>query len=339
MVTKAALEAENARLRARMEELGIDSESEPPANLPSKEGKISDPPEFDGKPSEFSTFITLCDLVFRVKFLTYTTDYTKVAYVISRCRKGPALWGQSLIEADSELLHNYDDFRAQMVAIYGDKQRTANLRQRLTSLEQTGSVSTYASEFLSLANILGTDENSRIAIFTSNLKPEIQRQLSYVRGLDTFEKLVDAAIEIDTVAFRLSKTESRKSTAGKSSTSKPASPSTSVSNSSFSTSRSSQSSTSSSSSPKSPRRSAPRPPITQEERDRRDREGLCRYCGGKGHLRNECPELRNKLDRERNRDGTRPQATTSSVIPTQIILPGTPPAYPVLSGKPESQNP
>src|SRR5579862_2046586 len=215
MVTNAELQQEVNELRDLIRELREDtatpsrsSASTPPPPT-RKEPKLPEPPEFDGKPSDYATFINHCDLYFRMRHITFHTDYVKVAYVISRCRASPAEWGHSLIESSSELLHDYDAFKEQLTSMYADKQRRKTLRQKLTTLKQTGSASKFAAEFKSIANILGIDEESRFALFTAGLKPEVQRALALVRDINSFEELVDAAVQIDHVNFTLAKADSK----------------------------------------------------------------------------------------------------------------------------------
>lgn len=60
-----------------------------PVPRPSKEPHVADPPEFNGKVSEFDSFIAHCTLVFDLKPSTFTTDAQKVLFVISDLH-GPA---------------------------------------------------------------------------------------------------------------------------------------------------------------------------------------------------------------------------------------------------------
>ena len=171
MVTNAELRQQVEELRTIIDE--YQGSSATPAPIPVREPKISEPPEFSGKSSEYASFINHCDLYFRLRPITFNSDYTKVAYVISRCRDTPAEWGLSLLEAGSELLHDYDGFKGQLSSIFSDKQRRRTLRRKLITLRQTGSAAKFASEFLTLANILGIEDESRIALFTNGLKPEV----------------------------------------------------------------------------------------------------------------------------------------------------------------------
>lgn len=304
MVTNAELQQEVSELRdliRRMQEATPSSSRPSPSPPPvRKEPKL---PEFDGKPSEYATFINHCDPYFRMRPVTFDTDYVKDAYVISRCRGSPAEWGHSLIESSSDILHDYDAFKEQLASMYADKQCRKALRRKLATLKQTGSASKFASEFLTIANILGINDESRFALFTNALKPEVQRALALVRDIDSFEDLVDAAIQIDHVNYTLAKAESKAESkaAGKSAngpqgkgntpptSSRPQHPNVS-SVSSGNTARALTSSKSTSS----------RNPISQEEKDRREALGLCRFCGG-NHFKRDCPSLKAKLEKEANK--------------------------------------
>src|SRR5277367_137387 len=214
MVSNAELQQEVTELRGLVRQLQETTPAplEPtPTPPPRKEPKLPEPPEFSGKPSEYATFINHCDLYFRMRSITFDSDYVKTAYVISRCRGIPTEWGHSLLESSSDLLHDYDAFKEQMATMYADKQRRKALRLKLTTLKQTGSASKFASEFLTIANILGIDDESRFALFTAGLKSEVQRALALVRDIDTFEELVDAAVQIDHINFTLAKADSKSS--------------------------------------------------------------------------------------------------------------------------------
>src|SRR5271170_1556489 len=239
-----------------------------------------------------------------MRSITFDSDYVKTAYVISRCRGIPAEWGHSLLESSSDLLHDYDAFKEQMATMYADKQRRKALCLKLTTLKQTGSASKFASEFLTIANIHGIDDESRFALFTAGLKSEVQRALALVRDIDTFEELVDAAVQIDHVNFALAKAESKPS-ANKSSSSqgkinmpslpRPQQPRTTDNTSSVTSNASCTPSSFKNSSTSS------RNPISQEEKERREALGLCRFCGG-NHFKRDCPSLKAKLEKEGNKN-------------------------------------
>ena len=95
----------------------------PPA--PFKEPKIGEPPTFDGKASEFPSFLDQCKLYNRMKPFTFREhdDESRVAFIISHLRGVPAEWGQALLESNSLLLTDYDAFLERLVSLYQNKER------------------------------------------------------------------------------------------------------------------------------------------------------------------------------------------------------------------------
>ena len=96
-----------------------------PPPVPFKEPKIGEPPTFDGKPSEFPSFLHPCKLYIRIKPFTFreNDDESRVAFIISRLRGVTAEWGQALFESSSPLLTDYDTFLERLVSLYQNKER------------------------------------------------------------------------------------------------------------------------------------------------------------------------------------------------------------------------
>ena len=123
MATLEAAIQETQRLQARIEELEarhtVDptpptrspSPSPPPLSPPPpspppplaalKDVKMDPPPEFDGKTSEYASFLGHCEFYFENKPSIYhDNDKNKVSLVISRLRGRPATWAHGLHRAN-----------------------------------------------------------------------------------------------------------------------------------------------------------------------------------------------------------------------------------------------
>jgi hypothetical protein len=63
--------------------------------------------------------------------------------------------------------------------------------------------------------------------------------------------------------------------------------------------------------------------VSPEEKQRREREGLCFYCGKTGHIHKTCPGLLAKKEREKERPRyPTPASTASAVVPvTHVFTP------------------
>jgi hypothetical protein len=170
-----------------------------------------------------------------------------------------------------------------MDSMFTNVHELEDLRQRLELLKQTGSALNYATEFKTIASTLGLNGPAKILMFKSGLKNQVKEGLSYASDINTFDSLVSRAIAIDQTQFSQRKSASR--TSNNNSSAKP------QQRSSNSRPQNPFSSSSPSSCGSDLRPSIPRGPLSDEEKARRKREGLCGYCGDANHVFDNCPAL------------------------------------------------
>ena len=194
-------------------------------------------------------------------------------------------WFQPLLTADPEhLLQSFEQFATRLLRTFGDSFLKENAEDRLLELRQTGAVAAFSSEFRRLAAHVGINEAGLVAIFRRGLKPSIQDELAKIPDhFDSVAALTEVAIRIDQRMF--ARQHSRRAPDSRSDF---------------------------------PRRVVARPPVhpapvhvhhdqsvpmeigsvnrfkplSNEEKDRRRREGLCMYCGKPGHVALRCPAKR-----------------------------------------------
>jgi hypothetical protein len=83
----------------------------------------------------------------------------------------------------------------------------------------------------------------------------------------------------------------------------------------------------------------PRGPLTQAEKDRRRNEGLCMYCGEKGHFHTKCPKLANRPHTAAAATtSANPSAAAASVAAPATPAPATGRATYTFTTRPESEN-
>jgi Domain of unknown function (DUF4939) len=313
--TVATLNEEVKRLLARVQELEEAGQPPTPPVQPSKEPKLGEPPTYDGKAAEFHPFLQQCKLYIRMKPITFALDDARVAYILSRLRGTPAEWGQALLEATSPLLTDYNVFLARFTSVYENKERRRQLEYKLARMEQTGSAHTFSAEFTSLCEILGVDERTRRILFMPKLKLAVRKSLALAPTPPTFDELVELAVRADDINFIAEKAEKAEKSRNNAS-SKPQKPQNPPnSQSSFSRlqqprNHSSPPSTNATSSPLTNRRG----PLSDKEKERRKREGLCGYCA-EAHAFKDCPALKAKEAREAARNESTNSAVSSVVIP------------------------
>ena len=228
------------------------------------------------------------------------------------------------------MLYNYDAFLAKFAAIYENKERRAQLEDRLARLKQTGSASAYSAEFSSLCKILRIDPNSRMGDFRLKLKWDVQTALALLPAPTTFDDLSTRAVCIDNAQFSARKFADTRQNNPSSSKSQRQHPSQQQSsNSSSSRQQSSRPPVSNhplnppSLRPSTSRSSAPRPPLTDEEKERRKRENLCLYCGDPTHAIEDCPSVAAKNARKRANEA-RSKPSSSSFTSHAVVI--SPPA-------------
>jgi hypothetical protein len=247
-----------------------------------REPKVSDPPEFSGKVSEFANFLAHCNLVFTLQRRTYLSNESRVLYIISWLRGGAADWARPvLVNAKHPHRHDYPAFRNALTAVYQDRTTKLSAADKLGKLKQTKSAAAYAAEFQSLCAILGLDPQTQITHFYNGLNPDLKHALAISGQPEEFQALLDKVISIDQSTFLIEK-EKAKDKAPKSTSSAPHPGK-------FSSGKPSNPRPSTSQTPSAPSSSGPRPRLTPEEKNRRRENGLCDYCGEFGHFKKDCP--------------------------------------------------
>lgn len=276
-----------------------------------KDLKIDPPPEFTGKPTEYATFIGACQFYFANKPVTFRdNDANKVSFVISRLRGHPASWAHAVHDTneDDPILKSWPLFKAEMDTLFADPFHKEQTRRQLKALKQTGSASTFATEFKALAAILNKSDADKSFEFKEKLKETVQIQLAGLLSVnEPFDSLVCKAIQVDQALFNADKAfkkMAKSQNPGPSSQTPfrppqqqsrnpPSSSSGGSRNSSFAGGSRANSATPGSVHTTS---STPRPPLSDAERQYREDNDLCRYCGGKGHYKKDCEKYKKKLE-------------------------------------------
>jgi hypothetical protein len=284
--------------------------------------KIDSPPEFTGKTAEYDSFIGQCEFYFMNKPVTFGgNDVNKVNFVISRLRGNPSRWAHAVIRTNplDPTLGSWPLFRGQLDSLYSDPLRMEQVRRDLEALKQTGSASAFAAEFKTLAAIRNLDVDEKIFQYKGKLKGTVQTALAGLLAPgESFDSIVYKSIVVDQTLFEVDKATKKAAKSQNPPSSQqsprppqqqsrnPSNPSGSR-NPSFSNSAPRNSVPSSSRSPSS---STPHPPLSDAEKQYREDNNLCRFCGG-NHFKKDCEELKKKLEREAKK-GLPPRYPTPS---------------------------
>ena len=219
--------------------------------------------------------------------------------MISHFHGTPLKWTRDIItHPDHPLRRDYPAFIKALNNLYLDRNARLIASQKLLNLKQTGSVTSYATKFQSLAAILDYDDNFLHDMFYNKLSSDIKDRLVMMEMAPTLQGLINQAITLDQRDFQRRLEDKNSASSNKrrgidtklnSADFKPQSSSdNSCTNSkpqfSFSSAVPKKSSATSS-------HSKLRGPLTDAEKQRRKDKGLCLYCGNSGHFADACPNL------------------------------------------------
>lgn len=274
------LQQENTNLRNAMEQLQVASA---PIHVPAsaansvpqapKEPRVSLPEKFGGDRTKLRDFVNQVRLVFRLQPHRYSTEETQVG-LIGTLLTGTALsWFSSLLEKNSPLLENLDLFLEEFSRTFGERDRALIATTKLRTLQQRSRpASAYVAEFQQLACDLNWNDTALITMFRWGLRDDIKTLLLNLPKPTTLSEAITQAIDCDNRLFeqrqerrllfgsyRADYTAPARQTSSNSSTSEPMQ---------IDTSRVKK--------------------LTEEEKERRRREHLCLYCGGKDHDLKNC---------------------------------------------------
>ncbi|MBW0589836.1 hypothetical protein O181_129551 [Austropuccinia psidii MF-1] len=251
------------------------------------------PDSFDGtKAYKLRGFIQSCQLIFHNDPENFFSDRKKVLYSTSFLTGRAGKWIEPYLsnisnEDPSYLLNNWQLFETQLFTLLGGFNEVRKAEQELDNLrmKERGQVSLYIADFRSLMSRIGDwGERAYIHVYRRGLASRLLDQLaSHPGNFDSLQELMDITLELDT------RYHERKKEKGSHQEKKPP----------ISGSNSSKPPQSSSSKKPYPRKnkkgknfqvSKDKPhaallnkdnKLIGSEKERRIKEGLCNYCGGK----------------------------------------------------------
>ena len=261
---------------------------QPPADRLPRDPKITPPPEFSGKISEYRNFIAQCALTFTMRPNTYDDDQRKVLFVISRLRSTALSWARDIVEKENHpLRHDYDAFKTTLSNIYLDQNYRESCENKLNALKQTKSAASYSVEFATLSAPLTLNDEALCLNFYRGLHDDIKDRMAIFGRASTYDALVKQAIRLDQRSHQRRLETKSKSESGSSS---------SAPSNGQNKSQSSTNTTHNTSNPPPTKNakcfeSKPHNPLSDEEKARRKRLNLCIYCSDPKHGVADCPHI------------------------------------------------
>ncbi|MBW0554214.1 hypothetical protein O181_093929 [Austropuccinia psidii MF-1] len=252
------------------------------------------PDSFDGtKAHKLRGFIQSCQLIFHNDPANFFSDRKKVLYSTSFLTGRAGKWIEPYLsnisnEDPSYLLNNWKLFEAQLFTLFGDPNEVRKAEQELDNLRmrESGQVSLYIADFRSLMSRIGDwGERAYIHVYRRGLASRLLDQLASHPGtFDSLQELMDITLELDTRYHERQKEkgshQEKKPPISESNSSKP--PQSSSSKKPYHKKKNKKG--------KNFQVSKDKPhaallnkdnKLIGSEKERRIKEGLCNYCGGK----------------------------------------------------------
>ncbi|XP_055015782.1 uncharacterized protein LOC129410863 [Boleophthalmus pectinirostris] len=230
---------------------------QPPVQPPTsaaREPHIPTPERYSGDLGSCGQFLLQCSLVFDQQPNTYHTDKSRISFLISLLTGRAAQWATAVWESDSTLCQSCVNFTSEMRKIFDHPLKGKEAAKRLLSLSQgSSSVAQYAIDFRILAVESGWDDTALQGVFMRGLSERVKDELAACDETNSLEELISLATRLD------NRLRDKERNAPESSTGEEP-------------------------------MQLGRARLTPAERQRRQRSGLCIYCGQAGHYINSCPQ-------------------------------------------------
>ena len=112
------------------------------------EPRLPAPERFDGSPGEYRAFLTQCKLIFSLQPLTFPTDASRVAYIISQLTGQAKRWGTTAWNAQRPCIRSAECFMAEIHRVFDRSATGPEAGRELLCLHQgRASVSDYARKY------------------------------------------------------------------------------------------------------------------------------------------------------------------------------------------------
>ena len=251
-------------------EARINNSTQATNNLSSaKEPKAPNPEKFSGKMTEAKNFVATCRDIFVLQPSRFPDEKTKIIYVGTNLIGNALTWYRNVRTEHERTpnpgLSNVESFFQLLLDTFEDPNAINNARDQLSRIKQgKESCLNYSTRFRNMAVETGYNEVAKVALFRNGLNNDLKDALANVQSLpEKFEDFVKLAITMDNRQYQRRIEHQR---------SKPRS---------FEPMQLDNITVNQLNNPKAP--------LSTEERNMRMKNGLCLYCGERGHLVKQCP--------------------------------------------------
>lgn len=264
--------------------------------------KLPDPDRFAGKRDTVKTFVEQVDNVLSGESASFGDDHSRRAYMVSLLTGDAYNWYSNLVaelptSLDGLTYLSYADLRARILVAFGDSDKKATAKRKLLSLRQgRGSAQEFAIKFRMYAPKTGMSESDKIRAFEEGLRDEMAKYLIPLEPAADLDSMIRRTIVIDDRLFQYNQMRQHSSRQTADRPTRVAVYHNPLGNTQTTYEKMDLSATQST-------KTFPKGPLPEEEKERRVRLNLCRYCAG-SHVVDKCPKLAQK-EKDRNQGSQR----------------------------------
>jgi hypothetical protein len=268
--------------------------------------KVREPDTFDGSnPRKLRDFLVSCNLHFRDRPQVYASDEKRILFILSYLKGSALSWFEPGLNDPTDSAHwmwDYEAFLGELEDNFGPHDPVGDAEKSLNELnmKKTAHIVKYNVDFWELASRVSWNEAALRDRYFRGLPLRLRTEVLRGGKPNTLANLRLKAQDADNI-YWMQEEENRIESKNSGNTSAPNKKDSNKKPNSQSPPKSSPN-TSSTSTPKPSGSSKDKPKnsisdklgkngkLTGDERDRRMKEGLCLYCGEKGHVAHDCPK-------------------------------------------------
>ncbi|KAK3520990.1 hypothetical protein QTP86_002387, partial [Hemibagrus guttatus] len=134
---------------------------------------MAQPAPYSGSAEDCNGFLLQCSLVLEMQPHLYSTERSKVAFIIAQLRGQALLWAESLWSQKSPVTQSYASFVDHFKEVFGKPSWDSSVGEELCRLQQGKlTVPEYALQFRTLAAKSGWNEQALLAAYRQGLNPQ-----------------------------------------------------------------------------------------------------------------------------------------------------------------------
>ncbi|XP_072134918.1 uncharacterized protein [Mobula birostris] len=168
------------------------------ATPPPREPHVPEPEHYAGDLGKCRGFLLQCSLVFEQQSSTYSTDKSKIAYIMGLLRGSVLAWATAVWDNQPEIYSSFATFVAELRKIFDHPVRGKDTAKGLLNLYQgSRSVAEYSVEFWTLAANSGWNDEALRGVYRNGLSDMVKDELAATDDTDSLDSLISLATRLD----------------------------------------------------------------------------------------------------------------------------------------------